>query len=44
MNKIERFIELLSAQIDKGIYVWGGDGENITAMKNPIDWIRRHEY
>ena len=43
MNKIERFIELLSTQIDKGIYVWGGDGENITAMKNPIDWIRRHE-
>ena len=43
MNKIERFIELLSTQIGKGIYVWGGDGENITAMKNPIDWIRRHE-
>lgn len=43
MNKIERFIELLSTQIDKGIYVWGGNGENISCMENPIDWIRRHE-
>lgn len=43
MNKIERFIELLSTQIGKGIYVWGGNGENISCMENPIDWIRRHE-
>lgn len=43
MTKVEKFIELLNSQLDRGIYVWGGNGENISCMENPIDWIRRHE-
>ncbi|MDO4543910.1 MAG: peptidoglycan-binding protein [Clostridia bacterium] len=43
MNKINEFTELLLSQVGKGIYVWGGDGENLSEMKDPIGWIRKHE-
>lgn len=40
MNKIERFIELLSTQIDKGIYVWGGDGENMLHLSCELEAVK----
>lgn len=43
MNKIADFINLLISQVGKGIYVWGGDGENLTAMSDPKAWIKKHE-
>ena len=41
MSKLYEFMDLLYGQINKGIYVWGGDGENLSEMKDPIAWIDR---
>ena len=38
-----RFLNLLNEQVGRGVYVWGGNGELLTEMDDPIDWIRRHE-
>ena len=43
MNIIDKFIEMLRTQVDKGIYVWGGNGEDLRSMNAPKDWIRRRE-
>lgn len=43
MSIISEFVELLLSQVGKGIYVWGGDGENLSEMNDPIAWIRKHE-
>ena len=37
------FLNLIWDQINKGIYVWGGDGEILSEMSDPIAWIERHE-
>lgn len=37
------FLDLLRTQVGKGIYVWGGDGQNLSAMSDPVGWIERHE-
>ena len=37
------FLALLYGQVNRGIYVWGGDGEILSDMDNPIAWIERHE-
>ena len=42
-KKIAMFCELLYSQVDKGIYVWGGNGQDLNAMSNPIQWIRDKE-
>jgi cell wall-associated NlpC family hydrolase len=42
-NSITKFIDLLSSQVDRGIYVWGGNGENLSEMDKPREWIARHE-
>lgn len=41
--KVKDFLELLNSQVNKAIYVWGGDGENLSAMNDPEDWIERKE-
>lgn len=43
MNKTELFIEAAKSQVGKGIYVRGGNGENLLAMDDPTAWIRKHE-
>ena len=43
MNTIDKFIEVLSTQTNRGIYVWGGNGEDLRSMDAPKDWIKRHE-
>lgn len=43
INSITEFIDMLSSQVNRGIYVWGGNGENLTAMNDPIAWIERRE-
>lgn len=43
MCKLSEFIALLESQVDRGIYVWGGNGEDLTAMNNPAAWIERRE-
>lgn len=43
MSIINNYIDLLQSEVDKGIYVWGGDGENLSAMADPISWIKKHE-
>ena len=40
---ITQFRELLRTQVDKGIYVWGGNGHLLTGMSDPRGWIRKHE-
>ena len=40
---ITQFIEVLRAQTDRGIYVWGGNGHLLTGMSDPRNWIRKHE-
>ncbi len=37
------FLDLLRTQVGRGIYVWGGDGQNVSAMSDPVGWIERHE-
>lgn len=36
---VNDFIKLLNAQVDTAIYVWGGDGEDLCQMLDPIKWI-----
>lgn len=43
MSKREEFIEALKGQVNKAIYVWGGDGEDVSAMSNPTKWIKNAE-
>lgn len=43
MEIINEFISILQSQVDRGIYVWGGNGEDLTAMRDPIAWIERRE-
>ena len=40
---IAQFIELLRTQTDRGVYVWGGNGNLLTGMSDPRGWIRKHE-
>ncbi len=39
----EAFLALLESQIGTGVYVWGGNGELLTGMSDPEDWIVRRE-
>lgn len=43
MTLIEEFVKLLEGQVNKGIYVWGGNGEDLCKMKDPEAWIRDKE-
>lgn len=43
MSKRDDFIALVKGQAGKAIYVWGGDGEDVTAMANPTKWIKNAE-
>lgn len=43
MTKLEQFLELLYSQVDKGLYVWGANGEILDDMAKPREWIKRHE-
>ncbi len=39
----ERFLKLLRDQIGRGVYVWGGNGEVLDRMEDPLRWIERRE-
>ena len=39
---MSQFIEYLRSRIGS-IYVWGGQGENVLAQANPLEWIRSRE-
>ncbi len=43
MATVNDFLNLLYDQVDRGIYVWGGNGENLLTMSDPIAWIRKKE-
>jgi hypothetical protein len=43
MSKREKFLESARSQVNKGIYVWGGNGENLLTMDDPEAWIRKKE-
>lgn len=43
MSKREIFLAAARSQINKGIYVWGGNGENLLTMSDPEAWIRKEE-
>lgn len=43
MSKVSEFIDLLRSQVNRGIYVWGANGENLSAMADPAAWIRKKE-
>ena len=40
---VNNFIKLLDAQVDTGIYVWGGNGEDLCQMADPVKWISGKE-
>lgn len=42
-ERIERVMDLLEGQTNRGIYVWGGNGELLDEMSDPNGWILRHE-
>lgn len=33
MADVNEFLNLLYGQVDRGIYVWGGNGEELTVMR-----------
>lgn len=39
----EAFVALLERQAGRGVYVWGGNGELLSAMADPKGWIARRE-
>ena len=39
----EAFVHKAAEMVGTGIYVWGGNGELLDAMPDPIGWIERHE-
>lgn len=43
MNKREAFLAAARSQVNKSIYVWGGNGENLLTMSDPEAWIRKKE-
>ena len=43
MSKIEEFVSILRGQVGKGIYVWGGNGQDLCTMKDAEAWIRSKE-
>ena len=43
ISRVPEFLDLLYGQVDRGIYVWGGNGEILDNMAHPEEWIRRHE-
>lgn len=40
---VNEFLQLLDAQVDTAIYVWGGNGEDLCQMTDPIKWISGKE-
>ena len=40
---VNDFIKLLDAQVDTAIYVWGGNGEDLCQMLDPVKWISGRE-
>ena len=43
-NDLNRaFVKLLEGQVNRGVYVWGGNGELLDSMQDPKAWIERHE-
>lgn len=36
---MSEFIDYLYKQVNKAIYVWGAQGDNLTEMDDPISWI-----
>lgn len=43
MSKRTEFIAAAKSQVNKGIYVWGGNGENLLVMDDPFAWILKKE-
>ena len=43
MSKRDKFLDAARSQVNKGIYVWGGNGENLLTMSDPEAWIRKKE-
>lgn len=39
----QAFLDLVGNEVGSGVYVWGGNGELLDAMPDPIGWIDRHE-
>ena len=40
---METFLAYLESHVDAAIYVWGAQGENVLAQKDPEGWIRYKE-
>lgn len=38
-----QFVQMVTDQVGKGVYVWGGNGEILDGMADQEDWIARHE-
>ena len=43
MSKLNDFLAAARSQVNKGIYVWGANGEDLLAMTDPEAWIRKKE-
>ena len=43
MTQRESFLAALRAQVGSAIYVWGGNGDLLTAKTDPVSWITAHE-
>ena len=39
----DRFVRLVTDQVDKGVYVRGGNGEIVDELTDPVAWVQRHE-
>lgn len=43
MNRRDEFLAAARSQINRGIYVFGGNGENLLVMSDPVAWIKKRE-
>jgi len=43
MRKYEKFEALCRSQVNKGIYVRGGNGQDLLSVSNPKNWIASYE-
>lgn len=39
----DAFVQMVTDQVNRGVYVWGGNGEILDEMPDPINWIERRE-
>jgi hypothetical protein len=43
METRDKLVKAACSQVDRGIYVWGARGQDVSSMSNPYKWILSKE-